>query len=410
MLLTQVGAQRSTRARMERHYRERLAPTFTPFQFLDTGENGLSRVIAWLLDPFGSHGQGDRFLSSFLASVSVDWPAPSVARAKVRNEAPFTRGSQTRRLDVLVTSGRYALAIENKLTAIDQPGQVSDYLSHLAANYGQNALLIYLTQEDERVPSEESVERRLKSKAEREGRLLCRSYSQLMDWLLACRAACQAPSVVTFIDGMLLHVRRTVLEIEDMDEANQLAEDICGSRSKLEAALEIYQARTLVELKLGHAFVRALEAKISERPGWSLDHEGIEAGEPNGWLIIRFSPEARFAFGVGFDRARYHEFFYGLRHADPLKNHRRKAPDELVAHVETVLGSEKSSLTWPVWKTPGTNDPFFPAGRHPGTMPDFWLEMHDGNFADRIIQFIAEMERQLKTARRTACLKRYRGE
>ncbi len=409
-LLLEVLGQRSARHRIERRYEERLAPTFTPFQFLDVGENGLSRVIAWLLDPSGSHAQGDRFLSAFMEWADISWPDAAILSARVRTEAPFTRGSRTRRLDVLVTSGRLAVAIENKLDAKDQLEQVADYLDHLGGCYGREAPLIYLTRDEERAPASDSIAVRARREAERSGRLRYRSYSQLEGWLVHCRRISAAASVTTFLDGMVLHVRRTMLGVEDMDEASQLADDICRSRDKLGAAFEIYQARPFVERRLGEAFVDAIEQKVGEHKDWSVSHEGMTGGDRDAWLLIHFAPDAKFAFGIGFDRARYHEFFYGLRHADPSKWHRRKAPDELIETIEDVWGTVKPGDTWPAWKTPGANDPFFSFRRNPGADPEFWLALHDGSFANSVIRFAEELEQQLKSRRRLAALRRYRGE
>jgi len=41
---------------------------FNPFQFLQTDEMGLSKILAFLLDPMETHGQGDLFLNSFLSN------------------------------------------------------------------------------------------------------------------------------------------------------------------------------------------------------------------------------------------------------------------------------------------------------------------------------------------------------
>ncbi len=35
------------------------APEFCLLDYLDSRENGISRILANLLDPMGSHGQGD---------------------------------------------------------------------------------------------------------------------------------------------------------------------------------------------------------------------------------------------------------------------------------------------------------------------------------------------------------------
>ena len=43
---------------------------FNPFQFLRTDEMGLSKILAFLLDPTETHGQGDLFLNSFLKFIN----------------------------------------------------------------------------------------------------------------------------------------------------------------------------------------------------------------------------------------------------------------------------------------------------------------------------------------------------
>ncbi len=43
----------------------------TPFEFIKADELGLSRVIGWLLNPSGSHGQGARFLKMFFDEIKI---------------------------------------------------------------------------------------------------------------------------------------------------------------------------------------------------------------------------------------------------------------------------------------------------------------------------------------------------
>ena len=42
---------------------------FNPFRFMYTNEIGLSKILAFLLDPAETHGQGDLFLNSFLKYI-----------------------------------------------------------------------------------------------------------------------------------------------------------------------------------------------------------------------------------------------------------------------------------------------------------------------------------------------------
>src|SRR3712207_5367167 len=47
------------------------APLFCVFDFIKPNENALSDIVAELLDPQGSHGQGDVFLRAFLIEVGL---------------------------------------------------------------------------------------------------------------------------------------------------------------------------------------------------------------------------------------------------------------------------------------------------------------------------------------------------
>lgn len=64
-LLQGRAAQRAADAEMR-------APDFCLLDYLDSRENGISRILANLLDPMGSHGQGARFLEAFIKWAGID--------------------------------------------------------------------------------------------------------------------------------------------------------------------------------------------------------------------------------------------------------------------------------------------------------------------------------------------------
>jgi PD-(D/E)XK nuclease superfamily len=98
-------------------YCDRLAPDFNPFDFIQPDEVGLSKILNWLLDPTGTHGQGSRFLHLFLEQLGLVWPSESHEWAKAETEVVITDG----RLDILISSGKFHLAIENKPWAWKMP-------------------------------------------------------------------------------------------------------------------------------------------------------------------------------------------------------------------------------------------------------------------------------------------------
>ena len=189
------------------------ARRFNALDYLRTDELGLSRIVADLLDPHGTHGQGTSFLDELLVSLRESTPlAPGIAldrnRISVALEQVIT---SDRRIDIVVEiaegQSRHALAIENKPYAGDQKHQVQDYLRFLRGEYGQNFLLIYLSPTGEG-PSDWSISRR-QLHANWQGRFAILPYHRepavrtgdafgafpvpysLTEWLAACRAECK---------------------------------------------------------------------------------------------------------------------------------------------------------------------------------------------------------------------------
>lgn len=143
---------------LDRELDRNLARKFNVLDYLRTNELGLSRIIADLLDPKGSHGQGVLFLRILLEKLedfreTLRWP--DLHATSVRCEEKITEG----RIDVEVRikgpgGETHRLVLENKPYAHDQESQVERYLE----NFGKDDrfLLIYLSPRGEG-PSEVSV-------------------------------------------------------------------------------------------------------------------------------------------------------------------------------------------------------------------------------------------------------------
>ncbi|TBG28312.1 hypothetical protein ELG79_09120 [Rhizobium leguminosarum] len=130
------------------------ATTFSAFSIFDPDENTLSRVIAELFDPAGSHGQGPLFLNGLLSAIGI----PRLNRldaVKVRREV-LTRTK--RRIDVVIETSRYVIGIENKPWAIQQKNQLVDYLEELKADLrGRKPVLILLSDQEAQTASNETI-------------------------------------------------------------------------------------------------------------------------------------------------------------------------------------------------------------------------------------------------------------
>lgn len=178
----------------QRRNNRKEASDFNVFTLIEPDENKLSDILHDLLDPNGSHGQGDLFLQLLFKQLGLDTPAQLTKGATVQREA-ITHGihKYQRRMDVFVEAG-VLLAIENKVGAPEQENQVKDYLDHLRYCTRQSekkSFLIYLTP-DGRPPKSTGTT----SYAE----LRCWSYTkELSVWLEACIQQCTARRIQVFL-------------------------------------------------------------------------------------------------------------------------------------------------------------------------------------------------------------------
>jgi hypothetical protein len=87
-----------------------------------------SRMIGWLLDPCGHHGLGTQVLSTVLEYTDLLPRDPAIlARTRVSLEVPIGEG----RMDIVVEARGLYLVIENKVDAVEGPGQCAYYLERV---------------------------------------------------------------------------------------------------------------------------------------------------------------------------------------------------------------------------------------------------------------------------------------
>ncbi len=110
-------------------------------------------VLAWFLDPRGSHGLGSAALRGFLAEVArrtPGWPnfSGDLSRVTVVTEE-WPLGSETDRVDIAINGPDFALFVEVKIDAFEGPDQLrryADLIERKALAFGrQHGRLIYLS-------------------------------------------------------------------------------------------------------------------------------------------------------------------------------------------------------------------------------------------------------------------------
>jgi hypothetical protein len=133
------------------------APDFNVFRLLGVGRDELrhSLMLAHLLDPSVSHGQGDLFLCAFLELYMKKHPeflhlmkAGRLEHWSITTELPITHKGDSR-LDIVVKNPAlgFLCVIENKVDAFEQPDQLQRYwkwMSSQKCNY-PTQVLFFLT-------------------------------------------------------------------------------------------------------------------------------------------------------------------------------------------------------------------------------------------------------------------------
>ena len=122
---------------------EQVLGEFDALDFLgiSSSEEMHSKILAWLLDPQGSHGIGKTFLEDFLLKTNavtqedierIDW-----STTDVRREWPNDVDGQRGFLDILVLNGdaRFLCAIENKIFSSEHSEQLTRYRRALETGF-----------------------------------------------------------------------------------------------------------------------------------------------------------------------------------------------------------------------------------------------------------------------------------
>lgn len=199
------------------------ATGFNVFQFIEPDENRLSDVLAFLLDPKESHGQGDLFLRLMFDRLGLLADAKCIQHATVRREAATHNIlNSRRRMDIVVDAGAW-LAIENKVDSPEQPEQVKDYLDHLhhytRHSSSVRAALIYLSPNG-RPP--ESVSEMQIDEIKASVELHCWNYHvELRQWLESCQRDCAAPKICQFLSDLMAYIKENYQRVSAGDPENE---------------------------------------------------------------------------------------------------------------------------------------------------------------------------------------------
>ena len=181
-----------------------------------------SNLLAWLLDPRGSHGLGDLFLQRFLAGSGAARAIRAAHRPStvVRRENSLAFHGEYGRLDIWIRneSANFVCAVENKVWAPESGDQLAWYRKVLACDYpGQRVHRVFLTPRG--VPPDDPQERE---------HWITMPYTDILRLVEETMAAAGDPAnedVLAFLGQYAITLRRNIVP-EVSNDVHELARRI----------------------------------------------------------------------------------------------------------------------------------------------------------------------------------------
>ena len=328
---------------------------FNPFQFLRTDEMGLSKILAFLLDPKETHGQGDLFLNSFLKYIGKhNFLAYDKIQVCVEKAT-----SENRRHDIFIegflnNKRRWIVSIENKLRfASDQEEQLKDYRDDLEKYKETEYCLIYLPVFKE-PPSENSIRKNEWENLISERKAILLSAKDLVDWL--DKTLIIAPAVKQFCQNFKKFLNEELMG--NTETNNELVNYLMKNTDVLYSALNVIDSREQLYEKLMIVLVEQLQSRFESNYsrlkdyGWKCNSNGDIDSRYFGIFI----DQGNVSWGVGieFDTADLRNGYYGVY---CHKDENRKLYD-LIWNIFDKAGLRahfKYTRFWAMWEWMDSN-------------------------------------------------------
>ena len=215
-----------------------------------------SRFLAELLNPNGSHGQGDVFLKIFISDNDIkefETTNASVIVEKHIGDKTETEGGY---IDILIKSGNgKIIIIENKIYADDQDNQLLRY-----SNYSKDNLF-YLTLFGNE-PDEKSYG---KLEINKDFKLI--SYKDdILNWLIKCRKeAVQQPLLREGISHYINVIKFLTGQSMNEEMSGEITKKLTTSSENMRNAINISKNINYAKTEIQWAFWEKLDEKLKEK-------------------------------------------------------------------------------------------------------------------------------------------------
>ena len=309
--LIEIDERRFREARLssEKAAQEGSKANFFSLFDLERREAVHSRLLANLLDPLASHGQGLLFLKEFTAAAGLtglpeDLFNHAPSQFWVGREFPIASG---RRLDIVVTclAAAFLMVIENKSDHQEGERQLDDYHAWMSTQRQyRTPHLIFLTLLGD------------KARTLSDSQYIAISYKDhVSNWLKACETFPRVPQRNRDLIAQYMSLIRGLVSGDPMNTYEQSMVDFLKDPENLAFFAELQKIAGNVEAELKRGFWKSVEEKVRQ----SLENPSDvsirllgSVGEPTGIRLsyASQSPADNECF-VGFEQE--YELFYGVR-------------------------------------------------------------------------------------------------
>ena len=381
-LLSQVHMNVSVVRQAKQRFANELAPDFRIFDYFRTDEGSLSRCLATLLDPQGSHGQQQVFLKAYLRRMPEKIKNGMESKsAKVTLEYPTTEG---RRIDILIENSGGIIGIENKPWAADQDRQLTDYADHLSKVAGDRSwILIFFSN---RAPSSSSLPEFRREELEGRGQFMMMTYHELNEWLDECAGQSRSLKVRVFIEELEKFIRSDINGEVEMSESEEIVKIVMESSERLESAFLI--AGSLSDMK--RRMLLNLEAQLKNEcekrgliVGWKPEYM---SGQRYSGFTIYCHKSERFGVCFEFERGGFDDLIWGVSRDPKSTEIDDFKKDTIINKMECYFGPGKTNENWFWWVYAGNNEQLGQEYQNWSSNPKPWIEILDGSLAVKIVE------------------------
>jgi len=235
-IITIIKSKIEAHKQFKAEYNKQLAYDFNTLNFFNPGENKITEILSFFLNPREAHGQGDLFLNEFLKTINrsdIDFNSVSI-----HTEYLITNN---RRIDLFMELSDFIIAIENKIWAIDQPNQLNDYSAFLERESNGKYLLLYLNPYKTN-PSQHSIDVVLRDKLESENKFKIISYTtEITEILNSWIAVCEADNVAFFLKQLKLYFKTKFIGNNTINMTQNLKDLIIDNPNEVETLVKAYK-------------------------------------------------------------------------------------------------------------------------------------------------------------------------